>query len=288
MDKFVPSNQSVISYYQTSQWLYRLFCYDSNTLGMHYGFWEKGTRNRQEAIENENDAVIQYGRIQKDNRVLDAGCGVGGTAIFIAKKTNAHVTGITLDPHQVRLAKQYAGKFDVADKTNFGVMDFMHLNFPSNHFDAVYGVESVGYAHPKETFLRGVYRILKPGGRLVVMEGYAAQKPTSSEAIKLLREIENNFHLAPVVTGTEFASLMKKVGFVEVSMVSKKKETTPSVEYFGKFGSRMMPIAKFLSFFPIPKINVIYQNARATRAVAKSYRKNLGEYYIHVGMKPAR
>ncbi len=255
---------------------------------MHYGFWEKGTINRQQAIENENNAVIQYGRIQKGDQVLDVGCGVGGTAIYIAKKMRAHVTGITLDPHQVQLAKLYARNSGVEKYTKFQVMDFMHLILPSNHFDVIYGIESVCYAYPKVTFLRGILRALKPGGRLVIMDGYATRKPKNEEESSILRQIEQHYVLAPVVTGEELEREMKMCGFTQVKKISKKKETGPSVRYFAKLASLVLPISSILNLFPNEHIRAIHRNSLATWNVAKSYEKNIGEYCVHVGVKPPR
>ena len=89
------SKADIVRYYQSSQWLYRLFCYNKDTLGIHFGFWEKDTKSRQEAMVNQDKEIIKVGVIKKGDRVLDAGCGVGGTAIYIAKIIGARVTGIS-------------------------------------------------------------------------------------------------------------------------------------------------------------------------------------------------
>ncbi|MGD8744405.1 MAG: class I SAM-dependent methyltransferase [Candidatus Woesebacteria bacterium] len=89
----------IINYYDNSQWLYQLFCYNDETLGMHFGFWEKNTKNRQEALVNENQKVIDLAGIKMGQKALDAGCGVGGTAIHIAKKTHAKVYAVSIAPN---------------------------------------------------------------------------------------------------------------------------------------------------------------------------------------------
>lgn len=83
---YLQRHKKVIEYYQSSLWLYRLFCYTPETFGLHLGFWDHATKNRQEAILNENQAVIELGKINKHSKALDVGCGIGGTAFYIAKK----------------------------------------------------------------------------------------------------------------------------------------------------------------------------------------------------------
>lgn len=96
---------------------------------MHYGFWDDKTKNRQQAILNENREVVRLGRIKKNMRILDAGCGVGGTAIYIAKHTGAKIWGITIDPNQVRLATFYAKK-----SLYLQTQTFQRKTFQKQHF----------------------------------------------------------------------------------------------------------------------------------------------------------
>lgn len=102
--------QETKTYYNSSQWLYRTFFYNLRSLGKHHGFWDRDTKNIHEAMLNENQVIIDLANIKSSQNVLDAGCGVGGTAIYIAKKTGANVCGISVIPKEIRLAKKYAQK----------------------------------------------------------------------------------------------------------------------------------------------------------------------------------
>lgn len=63
---------------------------------LHYGLWYDNTRSLAEAVGNTNKFILEALHIDADDRVLDAGCGVGGTSIYIAEVTGATVHGITL------------------------------------------------------------------------------------------------------------------------------------------------------------------------------------------------
>ena len=54
-------------------------------MGLHYGIWDYTTKTLAEAIINTNRQLAFLGKVSATDKVLDAGCGVGGSAIFLAK-----------------------------------------------------------------------------------------------------------------------------------------------------------------------------------------------------------
>ena len=94
------------------------------------------------------DEMMKFGGIEKNSdkplKVLDVGCGFGGTSRYLAKNLgeNAHVTGITLSPKQVERGTQLAEEQGVAEKTEFRVMDALKMEFEDNTFDIVWACES--------------------------------------------------------------------------------------------------------------------------------------------------
>ena len=158
-------NQQIINYYDSSQWVYSIFVYNSKSLGMHFGFWDEHTKNMQQAIINQHQAIIDYGQIKPQHQVLDAGCGVGGTSFYVAKHTQAQVTGITLSLKQVNIAQNQAQKNNLSHLTKFHTQDFTQTSFSNQYFDVIFGNESICYASPKSSFLNEAYRLLKPKGK---------------------------------------------------------------------------------------------------------------------------
>lgn len=100
--------KEVGNYYNASIPIYKLFAYNNTTLSIHYGFWYKNTKSLEEAMENEIQNIIDCANIKEGQLVLDAGCGVGGSSIYIANKTKARVTGISISSQQILEAQKSA------------------------------------------------------------------------------------------------------------------------------------------------------------------------------------
>jgi len=120
------------------------------------------------------DEMMKFGGIdvdaQKNAKVLDVGCGVGGTSRYLAKALGAksHVTGITLSPKQVIRATELAEEQGVKDNTHFQVMDALNMDFPDNSFDIVWACESGEHMPDKKKYIDEMMRVLKPGGKFVM------------------------------------------------------------------------------------------------------------------------
>ncbi len=114
---------------------------------------------------NEIDALLEHmGSVRPEHRVLDAGCGRGGTALSIAGRTGASVDAITISPYQQRFASALAerGNFE---RVRFHVMDYLKLAFPDGCFDHVITNESTQYVIDVRELVQGFARVLRPGGR---------------------------------------------------------------------------------------------------------------------------
>jgi len=119
------------------------------------------------------DEMMKLGGINSEEdsnaKVLDVGCGVGGTSRYLAKSlgTDASVTGITLSPNQVKRATELAVEQGV-NNAKFTVMNALEMDFPDNSFDVVWACESGEHMPDKEAYINEMMRVLKPGGKFVM------------------------------------------------------------------------------------------------------------------------
>ena len=129
-------NQSSISdYYDYTLPFYKFFWHKNNSNALHYGFWKQGTQNLQEALINTNRYLANKAHITKDNTVLDAGCGIGGSSIWLAQTIGCSVVGITISDKQVARAKDLAKKHGVDSKVQFFNENFTNTKFDDESFD---------------------------------------------------------------------------------------------------------------------------------------------------------
>src|SRR3989344_7042176 len=98
----IPTNKDVADYYDSHQIIYSIFW---SKTALHYGLWYDNTKNLAEAIINTNKFVKEVLEINSSDVVLDAGCGVGGTSVYIAEATSTKVEGITLSDVQLKIAR---------------------------------------------------------------------------------------------------------------------------------------------------------------------------------------
>jgi len=119
------------------------------------------------------DEMMKLGDIstsgKNDVKVLDVGCGVGGTSRYVAKNLGekCHVTGITLSPNQVKRATELAQEQEIKN-VDFLVMDALNMTYLDNSFDIVWACESGEHMPNKELYINEMMRVLKPGGKFVM------------------------------------------------------------------------------------------------------------------------
>ena len=99
-------------------------------------------------------------------RLLDLGCGSGAAAAYLASRRNVEVVCVTNSSVQADICRR---KFALlGGRGQVIVMDFDSLDLPSESFDAIYSLESIGYTKDLDAWLAGCWRMLKPGGRLLI------------------------------------------------------------------------------------------------------------------------
>lgn len=189
------------------------------TLCLHDGLYEKGTKNFEEALLNMNDLVGRLLELKDEDSVniLDAGCGVGGTSIYLGNKyQNAQFTGITISPKQIEWATEFANERNFNNNTTFLLKDYMKTGFPNDSFDGIFALESMDYAPNKKDFLKEMNRILKPGGKLIVIDPFIT-KNIKNPLMEKIYHLYYEGRGAPIFTVfNEFKSYLESEGFYDI------------------------------------------------------------------------
>lgn len=222
------SQSSISDYYDYTLPFYKFFWHKNNSNALHYGFWEKGTNNLQEALINTNRYLAKKAHITKDDKVLDAGCGIGGSSIWLAQNIGCSVVGITISDKQVARAKKLARKHDVESKVQFFNKNFTRTKFHDESFDVVWAIESVCHATDKSDLLNEAYRILKKGGRLVLADGFLKRDPINEHERKINSDFCIGLQLPNMVKFSDFEKKLHASGFRNIIAEDKSDEALPS------------------------------------------------------------
>jgi len=222
------TNHEVARYYELSEVHYRLFWRLEKSRSLHYGLWEPGTKSFHEALVNSNRVLADKAAIKEGENVLDAGCGVGGSSLWLASERNCLVTGITLSAKQVAKAAAFAREAGLEEKVKFEQRDFMNTGFPDNSFDVVWGMESICHAPDKGLFLKEAFRILKKGGRLVMADFFRKDQLQGRPA-ELVQKFAHSWAVNAFSSWEEFSAQMKAAGFQGIETEDVSEAVRPSV-----------------------------------------------------------
>jgi len=135
-------------------------------LHMWYWYDREDSASLPEAVHRTTIKVTDTLGLRPGEHVLDAGCGPGETAIYLATRFDVRVTGITVSQFEVSRATERARDSGVSDRVGFQLDDFMGLSYSDNTFDAVLALESLQNAPELDQVLGELYRVLRPGGRI--------------------------------------------------------------------------------------------------------------------------
>jgi len=169
-DRRYQSSQSVASAYDswTNDQLLESLWGEHVHLGYYNGSFRK-TDFRAAKVDFVHELVRWSGldQLPKGSRVLDVGCGIGGSARILARDYGFDVIGITISSEQVKRANKLTSKNLFC---RFEVMNALDLKFDDGSFDGVWSVEAGPHILNKQLYADEMLRVLRPGGFLAVAD----------------------------------------------------------------------------------------------------------------------
>jgi tocopherol O-methyltransferase len=154
---------------------------------IHHGYWIRGDESKETAQIQLIEHLAQLANISPGARILDIGCGFGGSSLYLAKKYGASTTGITISPVQVQMAKEAAAKTNL--DASFLLMDAEDMRF-AQPFDVLWSVESISHYQDPRKFFASAAKLLKPGGCFALTDWFQKENISSADRRKFIEPIE--------------------------------------------------------------------------------------------------
>jgi ubiquinone/menaquinone biosynthesis C-methylase UbiE len=197
----------------------------------HFG-WYKGGQHKTmiKAAEAMIDHLADFSGIVPGSNVLDAGCGQGRSALQLAKKYGATVSGVDLVPRSIAFAKHAT----IGNKSvNFQIADYNKLPFEDNSFDVVFALETFTHSSDPERTIREFLRVLKPGGRIAIFDysiaPLASMPHGLSDAIHLIAK-ETDCPGFDTITHGYYEDLLPKLKVSSFEVVNATEGVIPGIK----------------------------------------------------------
>ena len=175
---------------------------------VHHGFWRTGKETSAEAAEALSELVAEGLDLKPGMSVCDIGCGYGETARLFSSRYGVALEGVTISESQFHVAAARR-----APGVSIRLCDWLQNGFPDCHFDRAYAIESSEHIGDKHRFFSEAFRVLSPGGRLVVCAWLAKADASAVEHRLLLEPICRYGRLPGMGTEGDYRALASSAGF---------------------------------------------------------------------------
>ena len=144
------------------------------------------------------------------SRVLDAGCGLGGAAFLMAGEFGLRVDGIDLSRNMIELARERLDAHGLHKYVSLEQGDCLDLEL-EDAYDAVYSRDVFLHIHDKNRLFAVLYRVLRPGGKLLFTDYCCGERPWSEGFADYVADRDYDLHNVD-----EYAALVGDAGFADV------------------------------------------------------------------------
>lgn len=173
---------------------------------------------RTRDLANLLDYQAKVMQLSPGMRLLDAGCGVCGPAIYFATHFDVSVDAITASAVQEETAKHRIGAAGLTGKVTVRTGDYHRLGtyFPVGSYDVVYFLESFGHSPDKAAAIASAWEMLKPGGMLYIKDLFVKEPIVQAHAAEIATNVAriNDAYRYNVGDLNEVLTAVRKQGYI--------------------------------------------------------------------------
>lgn len=202
---FMPShNNHVRNYYDQNTRLFLAFHRSAKAENIHRAVWTEGIQTLEEALQATNERIrAEIETVAPVHaRIADLGCGVGAGLMYITQRLNEPdlTLGLTLSSVQAKLAGQFCRQAGLDKKMLFAEGDFTAAPLMDQSLDAAFSVEAFVHSPTPERYFQEASRLLRPGGKLIVVDDFQAERHLSVPETEWLQAFMAGWHVPGVRT----------------------------------------------------------------------------------------
>ena len=151
--------------------------------------------------------------------VLDIGVGIGGPACLLVTNHGAgKVTGIDVEEPVLREAQATVSSQNLENQIDLQFVTPGPLPFDDSFFDVVFSKDSIIHIPDKQLLFSEVYRVLKPGGWVVMSDWYCSEEPFTEEMSNWVERTGLSFAMTPIQND---GSLLGDLGFSDTAILDR-------------------------------------------------------------------
>ena len=245
-------------HYDRLSFLYRMFWGEH----LHHGYWD-GDETVPQAQIRLMERLAERAGVSRGASVLDIGCGLGGSAFWLAEQFDCQVTGITISPVQARMANKKARASGLSSRVQFQVRDANQWEPEPESVDLVWIMESSEHFEDKKRFFERCASVLKPGGVLAVCAWLRRDGPMPEDEQKLVATIAKAMLSASLDSLSDYQTWMRDAGLKVTTAEDITRHVEPTWAHCTRIAERRAvklllrltgaPTRRFVESFPLMK-----------------------------------
>jgi cyclopropane fatty-acyl-phospholipid synthase-like methyltransferase len=273
----VSHHDRIARYYRETSFDYNMVWRSSRNLARHFGFASGDSFGHDAALVSANRHLAELAVVSEGTRVIDCGCGLGGTSLWLARELRAEVTGIELLEDQVSRATREAAQAGLSDRARFLTGDFTATGLESASFEVALAQESLCHVQRKEEFYKEAFRLLVPGGTLLVAEYMRSGRGRSRREEWTLRRWCDGWVMPDLLTQSEHAAAARGSGFSDVEIIDATEEVYASLASLYRSAVLFFPVHRILFALQI-RTDVQHSNIISSRLQFEALRRGYWFY----------
>jgi ubiquinone/menaquinone biosynthesis C-methylase UbiE len=285
----VPTDNldAVVAYYKASHKSYVRVWSGIYDRAIHFGYYDNEATTHPEALIRMNEILSELVEIDREDVVIDAGCGFGGSTVWLAENRAGKAIGVNIVPHQIAIANGVAQDRVVADRVSFLEADFANIPVKDETADVFWALESMVHAPDRSLVLAEAFRLLKPGGRIMIVEYcLRSEPPLDVASIPQYEEILSGWAMPSLLTIPDYVSLISAAGFSGIRPQVLTDWVVPSLRRMKRLAGASLIVTRLLAALGLyDRARVAH--AQASVALADAHFAGHFHYAVITAQKPA-